>query len=521
MLGRLMAASFRCYRCREHTGMLQVFTAKSDKPSEYRYASGNGVFSANNHPVPTVMVTTFSPRMVRHFYLAMFTVMHEVAQCVFAETVIWPSFSALVMSHAFVERMAVLGTLASLRAGAPTQREVPKFVHQWTAEFLGREVLDYRWWSEPTRQNPEQYFAIPGTSITEELRPKHPDKVGGYVWQTQVSRWRVSHVDVTSAEGANECYRLFRDARSYPELDKTLKSTALHELWQQELLVNLGALPEEIAAGTNDLTGKPLTFAGKIGDIASTLKRWSDACSWSEYLELASFIPMLRLFEEDRDGVDLLTAISGLACDCAAVWRDTEARSMAYDFARRFLVTVAAMDVYRTHCLDEMAVNEPSLGSKADAMIEAALKRSAKSLQNCLSGMRKGHTHTACTEVWDYVSRPGEPAPLTPVFAYGQEVAQPMIIHAMVRFMVRLLHVYSTHGPNILPEQVPALQEMNRRVRAILSARQKPGSERIPMHHVTELWALQYRLSELRPDINYLFPLADAIKAAGWQTTSS
>jgi len=517
MIGRLMAASSRCYRCRERTGLLQVFTAKSDKPSEYRIVSGTEVFRKSLDPVPTVMITTFSPRMVRNFYFAMFTVMHEVAQCVYKETIEWPSFSALVMSHAFVERMAVLGTLASLRSDAPAQVEVPKFVHQWTAEFLAREVLDERWHLEKTRVGPD-YFAVPGAAIPEGWGPKRWSDSGGRVWQTQVGRWRVSHEDPATDAGATECHRLFRDARSYPALSQSLKSVALQELWLQELLVQFGSLPEEIASGAVDPLGKLMTYSSKMVDLKSASEKWSGACAWDEYVELASFIPMLRLFEEDADDRDLLETIKGLVCDCAEVWRDSESPSIAFDFARRFLVALAAMDIFRAHMRGE-GINDPCLGSSADETIAKALQRGAAGLEECITGMRHGHTRSACSQVWQYVRQPPS-EPLMAQFAYGCEVAHPMIIHAMVRFLVRLLHVYSIKGLNIREDTIPAMKELNRHLRRILASRKEPGSERIPVQHVTELWALQYRLSELKPEINYLFSLDDAMKAAGWQPAS-
>jgi hypothetical protein len=420
-----------------------------------------------------------------------------------------------VFAQAFVERMAAISTLASLRVHAHPQAYIPQFMREWGVQFLVTELIDASWWKKESRIGPDHFVQL-GMNIPKELQPKDDKWAHEGVWQTQVTEWRMHHVAPETAADAIECWKLFRDGRTLPLLEKSLQDNSFRVVWASELLAKFGFLPEilhQVVRRENEETVAEI-YRDYVGFLSTALKQWSAAASWDEYIELASFVPFLRLFERDADVQPLLGVITSLIRDYGDVWRDSDNASNAYDSARRFLVVVAAMDLFLAHQRGE-GCNEPCVGPAADAKITAALKRSARSLLSSLDQLRDGHAKDACRALWEYVRIPPT-APPSANYAYEEESAHPLIVTGMVRFMVRLLYVHSLNSLNVLPGKQKALTLFHQKILDIFMNRHQRENHILPLGEVTELWALQYRLSEYQPSLNYQFDLADAVAAAGW-----
>lgn len=515
---RLVAAGARCFHCRRQTGLLQVFTASADKPSSYFSTEATYVPRRDRPPYPTLMVTSFSPRMVRHFYLALFTVMHEVGQCILKDTIKGPCFSAVVFTQAYVERFAAISTLACLRQNAPPQTEVPAFVETRCTDFLTREVANPEWWEQEFPVGP-YYFAQPNAIVQEELFPEDEAWEKKRMWKAQGDRWMLSHVNIDSTEGYIECFQLYRDSCLLHDLERAWASATFPTLWATFLYSSFGQLTS--AGLQKSKPGEPANARDEIARLNSALKRWSFAARLDEYLEIASFVPFLRLFERDATGTPLLDVMGHLIRDYANVWLDSDDPTGAYNSARRFLVAYAAMDLLRTQRRSRTDA-EPCTGPIADDAIHAALVRSSRSLlANITSStppMPDSRARAACIDVWQYVlDGTGKLRPAT--FAFEAECGHPLLLIGMVRFLVRMMHVHSLDGGNVIPDKKTPLETLYHQLRQIFSSRSEKRNQLMPVEHITELWSLQYRLSEGAHN-DYRFELAEAIKAAGWKNPS-
>lgn len=519
LIGRLMAASFRCYRCLDGWGPLQVFNAKSDKPTQFFSYAADGVYSDTKKPLAIMVITTFSPRMVRHFYLSLFIVLHEVAQCIIKETIAWPSFTTLVFTQALVERHAVISTLA---AGDPphahNQPVLPGFMFRWSCDLLQRECLGIKWSTEPSRVGPE-YFAEDDLD-TFEHRPRENTWAAAGVWRSLVSHWKIDRVraaDDTPAAKENAallCYQLYRDTRNYEQLERVLADESFKYIWAQELIGDFAPLKTTPPGMANESGVRPEPrYPKKVDETIRLTDSWSRTYPLSEYIELASLVPFLRLFESDTDSDALLDAVRGLIGDYLRVWDDTENPLITYEAARRFVVAIASAELFRSHLRSGAQVD--CFGADAEAAIARSIHFATSALLADVEHLPPGRAKDTCLLVWREIATPS--AVSDGVLPHHEQlIAQPMILKSMVRFLVRLLHIYRIEGGNVVHDKMESLKKLNRRIRRLFDARRQEGNRHIPTADLLELWALQYKLTEKSEDTDYLFNLNDAVDAAGW-----
>lgn len=484
MASRLIAASFRCYRCREEHGLLQVFIAKALKPSEFFRLVPKRM--GESKPYPTLVLTMFSPTLVRHFYLALFIVLHEVAQCIIAEMIEWPSFTTLVFSQAFAERIAVISTLAR-RSGSVSR--LPPLMQEWANRFLAEEIAATRPWREmDTRVGPEHFVATGSVLRTDPKEGWEEMEV----WSTDAGQWQVKPVDGEDEAAATHCHQLFRDARLLDFGVRELANPTFRDIWIRRLEVEFR--PD----------------GNQSWDGEESFRVWSDdgVNSWKEYLELASLIPFLRLFEDDRSGAELHSVVVELIHDYWTVWRDSEEPALAYDAARRFAIAEAANTIFQAH-LDKRGVADDCRGDAANAAIMSAVQKSAAALLKDLPWPKEAapHAQASCRAVWEQLATPE----MTGRDERAIRAAQPLIVQCMVRFLVRLLHVYRTDGPNVRPNQGKVLVKFNHRGKKIFLARQQTAKISLPVPSISFLWALQYLVSESDPEIGYLLSLEQVV----------
>jgi len=512
MASRLVAASFRCYQCRESSGLLQIFSAKSNKPTQFFPFRPRTDPRDPSRPYPTMVLTTFSPRLVRHFYMGLFTVLHEVAQCIIQETIDWPSFTALVFTQSFLERIAVISMLVAHRSSDPTLCDLPRFVRNWAADFLTREIAASDLWRvKPTRIGPA-YFAAPDLHLADS-RPTGSDWGRENLWRSQFTQWQVSQVTSTMPDSTKACFQLYRDARLAAEIDRHSDDENFRWRWAQEVYGDLSSIPIlPVAAGqaeTEIATEQARKrYHIEVGTKLSAIESWTGACAWSEFLELASLVPFLRLFEEDGDAGDLQTVVVGLIQDYWVIWHDSESREAAYDAARRFVVALAAMELCREHRCGN-GLGQDCQGTEANAAIAAAVARGAAALNKlAVSVAVDSRAEEVCRLVWQQLAglKPCEDS-------YGRQITEPLVVHCMVRFLVRLLHVYRIDGPNVIPARRDGLAKCNKQLRQMFVARSIAGNEVLPGAEITRLWSLQYLLSDPPMSLDYLFGLDAVVKA--------
>jgi hypothetical protein len=148
-------------------------------------------------------------------------------------------------------------------------------------------------------------------------------------------------------------------------------------------------------------------------------------------------------------------------------------------------------------------------GTEANAAIAAAVARGAAALNKlAVSVAVDSRAEEVCRLVWQQLAglKPCEDS-------YGRQITEPLVVDCMVRFLVRLLHVYRIDGPNVIPARRDGLAKCNKQLRQMFVARSIAGNEVLPGAEITRLWSLQYLLSDPPMSLDYLFGLDAVVKA--------
>lgn len=497
MASRLIAASFRCYRCREEQGLLQVFIATAVKPTEFFRHPAERASPREGEAYPTLVLTYFSPPLIRHFYLALFIVLHEVAQCIIKDMIAWPCFTALVFAHTFAERIAVISTLA-VRKGSLDY--LPITMQDWANQLLTDEVAIGRLWQTMEVRVGPDHFVSNGALPAEDAELDWEDE---QVWATDANRWRVLPVEASQPGAATKSCQLCRDARLLAFGEAQIRNPMFHEAWRRRLPLDPRDEDHHVDSPTSHGTAED--------PVARALRAWSapGVNHWGEYLELASLIPFLRLFESDTDGGELHQVVVGLIKDYWEVWRDSGEPAIAYDVARRFVIAEAAMVIFQNH-LNGIGTDDDCRSGESNFRIMVAARNAATALLRDLKQEKlKGSSPQAlCLNVWHEIATTGEGVS----DERAVRAAEPLIVQCMVRFLVRLLHVFRSDGPNVLPTQAKVLQDFNLHGKDIFLSRRHQGKSALPVPSVNFLWSLQYILSDAEPEIGHLFRLEQVVE---------
>jgi len=508
---RLVATSFRAYHCRAKSRLLQVFVTQPGKPTYFVHTSRPGALR-NARPFTTMSVTTLSPAMLRHFHLALFNVLHEVAYCVIGETLQHATFSALVYTHAMVERVANLSWQLALLSdkhldgsGAPSPLSTAPTV-KFLQDFFKTPV-----WMERTASVSVKYFIKDeGRGLPDRWYPKAVPKEWDTkkLFETQKDEWSVGHV--TRRDGFEAAYLARRDALACDWLSLHQGKERFREQWIEALTKGGFSVSPQMTFSTF-LRRSGLSFPvqreldeekARIAQIDLVLGQCLEACPTDEYLELASLIPFLRLFEEDAGSDPLLSVLSRLIRDYFAVWKDWANERMHLFAARRFVVAAAAVSVFhrqRQQQFPQVKANSP----RADMEIQEAVKHAAQALLNSRVALdQKVPMELAFYKVWqDLESGEGR-----------QLECAPLIVNGMVRYLVRMLHVFRLGGEHVRAGEKEHLRGINEALYRIFTREWREGDV-MPVSAIAQLWAMQYRLTRNRDKASEFGTVQNAYEA--------
>ncbi len=502
--GRLIGASFRCYKCRTKSGTLPVFTTTWDKP-QFTALRRGGANRESERPAPfaTMVVTTFTPPLVQHFYLSLFTVFHEVAQCIIEETIGAPTFTGLVYTQALIERTAAISTLVCRQDGRHRQCSIPRFIRTWANDFLAEELAAGSpiWTKIPAPLGPD-YFA----DGQEPPRPNDDTWEADGIWQSQAEVWVPHRVGPNTPDWGGVCSKLVRDSRFCTFLIDELNQASFRQIWAHELHVRFAAVAR--VSPKPERGRRQAEFpTDEFNEANLAIQKWSEVCSLPEYLELASLLPFLRLFDGDSDTTILVRVTGRLVRDCCAVWRDSVDPSVMYDSARRFVIAVAAVDLFIKQ-RDHTDLGS-SLSAEADKLILSCVEDAAAALSHHVDQLPGGRARAVFDVVWKKMAERNSVNSANPT--PEEMFTEPLIVVPMVRFLVRLLHIYRLDGPHVAPEAKECLADLNEYMKRIFMRDGQEGDTTSPPRDLATLWSLQYWLTEEIKDINYLFDLKTAM----------
>lgn len=492
VIGRLLASSYGAYQCREKERLLQVFSTKPGKPTYFRDVQRDPAFLDRDQPFTTIVAFTLSPSMLAHFHLAAYSVMHEVTQCVIKGTNAQPSFTALVLTHALVEWMAGVTTLVALGTHTAELITIPDHIREWTRSFLVKELGESPQAASPRRKD-EASFMCAGQRATGQR--KYADWQHENLFNTQAERWIVRRVQA-GPEAARECYHLCRDALAADRLySLILDDDSFNHRWGQELHNQFGvsAQPDYVSMferkPSHGASATEAAYGQHLQYCQDELRIASQACALDEYVELASLVSFLRLFANDDSMTPAVHAIGVLITEYFPVWRGWLEASLHPIAARRFVVAAAALDIFQSQRRAAAETRVPVTGRQADGMIQRSVKANAIRLLDLDLLDPRDEAQELFIVTWQQLATPARAAA-----EYQMRECHPIVINGMVRYLVRLLHIYDVRSEHIRTAERRNLPTIDRGLRQIFDPR-PAGAPPLPVDLIAKFWTAQYVLT--------------------------
>jgi len=236
------------------------------------------------------------------------------------------------------------------------------------------------------------------------------------------------------------------------------------------------------------------------------LKNAIEANSIVEYLEVASLTPFLRLFADDTSCEPLTKVVRRLARDHAAVWKETVNPLVIHELGRRFVVMLAAMEIYS---LKRIRIELPWETHWARTLMPRSTVRFEPPPRVWGRSSLAKTRHYCCGEqFWRHLEGEKHTTPLPQDFS--ADMSHSIILVPMVRFVVRLLHIYSSNGEHVEQSERKAVKKLNLYLHEIFTVAYEKNPV-APLRQITELWSLQYLLSKKALHDGCLFKLSDAV----------
>lgn len=529
---RLISASFLAYECRTHTRLLQVFSTAPGKPTFFRKQPRPGAHT-DNTPFPTMVTTTLSPAMLRHFYSALFSVFHEVAQCIIGDTFDHPTFSSLVYTHGQVERLAALTALVEKNDQPFRMKSLPGHFRQKTYKILGEDAGNCAWARRNTRIS-RAYFATNPEVFSEIRKPAVGPWEQEKVFQSQSGLWRVARITVSpdNLESIRRCQQMYRDAIAASWFQVKLGT----DRFQREFVSRIREefrhvkpnkaqsrrLELEAARNAESPLFHPSSKLDRDRWVTRLWKDWEAGFNESEYMELASLVPFLRLFQKDDSIAQAQTAVTGLIDDFSGIWLDWIDESMCRYAARRFVVAIAALEIYQRQ--NRLFKDDPKAAETANAIGPKADEEIQRTVSSCAQRLLRHHNRRCkrpddFDKIWTMLAQTEDETPQSvPGIGCFSEtcsievICQPVFVNAMVRFMVRLLHVFRVDSPFVRPKYSGELEVINVYLRDIFVGRNDQRDCCLPVTEIARLWELQYRLTAKDADLSIAHGISHTCK---------